>query len=193
MWDLPVIFIVENNGYGLSTTTKEQYRCANIADKGVGYGMKSIIIDGNNILELIIPSTNWPWKCAKSYPAPVECKTFRMRGHEEASGVKYVPKELLETWALKDPLENYERFLLEEGILDEKAIAKHRKDIKDEIEAAWEITVSEPEIEPNTEEELRDVYAPFSVGSSTVGSGQSRPRPRKQSVVILTQYQMGCA
>ncbi|MBK9018074.1 MAG: dehydrogenase E1 component subunit alpha/beta [Saprospiraceae bacterium] len=162
VWDLPVIFIVENNGYGLSTTTKEQFRCANIADKGVGYGMKSVIIDGNNILEVYNTLDKLAVEMRKNpHPVLVECKTFRMRGHEEASGVKYVPKELLEAWALKDPLTNYERYLLEEGVLDEKMVAKLRKEIKEEIEAAWKITVSEPEIEPDLEEELGDVYAPL--------------------------------
>ncbi|MBI5915157.1 MAG: dehydrogenase E1 component subunit alpha/beta [Bacteroidetes bacterium] len=162
VWDLPVIFIVENNGYGLSTTTKEQFRCANIADKGIGYGMKSVILDGNNILEVYNTLDKLAVEMRKNpHPVLVECKTFRMRGHEEASGVKYVPKELLEEWALKDPLDNYERYLIEEGVLDEKTVAKFRKEIKDEIEAAWKITVSEPEILPDTEEELADVYAPF--------------------------------
>ncbi|MCF8244205.1 MAG: dehydrogenase E1 component subunit alpha/beta [Saprospiraceae bacterium] len=174
VWDLPVIFVVENNGYGLSTTTKEQFRCANIADKGVGYGMKSVIIDGNNILEVYNTLDKLAVEIRKNpHPVLVECKTFRMRGHEEASGVKYVPKELLEEWALKDPLKNYEHFLMEEGILDEEAIAVFRKEIKDEIDSAWKKTVSEPEIVPDLAEELGDVYAPIPVGSSAVGSWQS--------------------
>ncbi|MCU0348529.1 MAG: dehydrogenase E1 component subunit alpha/beta [Saprospiraceae bacterium] len=164
VWDLPVIFIVENNGYGLSTTTKEQYRCENIADKGVGYGMKSVIVDGNNILEVYNTIDKLAVEMRKNpHPVLVECKTFRMRGHEEASGVKYVPKELLEEWAVKDPLDNYEKFLLEEGVLDHETVKKFRKEIKDEIDAAWKITVSEPEIEPNTEEELGDIYAPMPI------------------------------
>jgi 2-oxoisovalerate dehydrogenase E1 component len=170
VWDLPVIFVVENNGYGLSTTTKEQYRCINIADKGVGYGMKSVIIDGNNILEVYNTLDKLAVEMRKNpHPVLVECKTFRMRGHEEASGVKYVPKELLETWALKDPLDNYERYLLEEGVLDEKAVANFRKEIKEEIEAAWKTTVNEPEIEPDLEEELGDVYAPVPSPSTPLG------------------------
>ncbi len=170
VWDLPVIFLVENNGYGLSTTTKEQYRCENIADKGVGYGMKSVILDGNNILEVYTTLDKLAKDMRKNpHPVLVECKTFRMRGHEEASGVKYVPKELLEEWALKDPLTNYEQYLLDEGILDEKTVAEFRKEIKEEIEAAWKATVAEPEIEPDTEEEMGDVYAPSPVGSSVVG------------------------
>lgn len=177
VWDLPVIFIVENNGYGLSTTTKEQYRCENIADKGVGYGMKSVIVDGNNILEVYNTIDKLAVEMRKNpHPVLVECKTFRMRGHEEASGVKYVPKELLETWALKDPLDNYEKFLLEEGILDGDTVNKLRRDIKDEIDAAWKITASEPEIEPDLEEELRNVYAP--VQSAAIGQAISNyPSP----------------
>lgn len=166
VWDLPVIFLVENNGYGLSTTTKEQYRCENIADKGVGYGMKSVILDGNNILEVYTTIDKLAKDMRKNpHPVLVECKTFRMRGHEEASGVKYVPKELLEEWALKDPLTNYEQYLLDEGILDEKTVAEFRKEIKEEIEAAWKATVAEPEIEPDTEEEMGDVYAPVTINN----------------------------
>ncbi len=162
VWDLPVIFLVENNGYGLSTTTDEQYRCENIADKGIGYGMRSVILDGNNILEVYNSLSKIASEMReRPHPVLVECKTFRMRGHEEASGVKYVPKELLDAWALKDPLDNYERYLLGEGILTEDMAAQIRSDLKAEINAAWNITDSEPDIEPDTEEELGDVYAPF--------------------------------
>jgi 2-oxoisovalerate dehydrogenase E1 component len=181
VWDLPVIFIVENNGYGLSTTTKEQYRCENIADKGVGYGMKSVILDGNNILEVYTTLDKLAKDMRKNpHPVLVECKTFRMRGHEEASGVKYVPKELLEEWAVKDPLTNYEQYLLDEGVLDEKTVAEFRKEIKEEIEAAWKATVAEPEIEPDTEEELGDVYAPSPVGPKGGNSGQSDSGPKTE-------------
>ncbi len=161
VWDLPVIFLVENNGYGLSTTTKEQYRCENLADRGIGYGMKSLILDGNNILEVYTTLSELASEMRENpHPVLVECKTFRMRGHEEASGVKYVPKELLETWAAKDPVQQYEQFLLAEGVLTEKTIATVRKEIKAEIETAWQATVAQPEIVPDTEEECRDVYAP---------------------------------
>ncbi len=166
VWDLPVIFLVENNGYGLSTTTKEQYRCENIADRGVGYGMKSVILDGNNILEVYNTISKLAADMRENpHPVLVECKTFRMRGHEEASGVKYVPKELLEEWAAKDPVQQFERYLLEEGVLTEKKIAAIRKEIKAEIDAAWQTTVAEPEVEPETAEELADVYAPAPAGA----------------------------
>ncbi|MBI1224698.1 MAG: dehydrogenase [Bacteroidetes bacterium] len=188
VWDLPVIFIVENNGYGLSTTTKEQYRCENIADKGVGYGIKSVIVDGNNILEVYHMIDKLAVEMRKNpHPVLVECKTFRMRGHEEASGVKYVPKELLETWALKDPLENYERFLVEEGILDDETVKQFRKEIKDEIDTAWKTTVSEPEIEPDTEEELADIYAPVSVSNApNLQSAIRNPQSEKRFIDAIS-------
>ena len=118
VWKLPVLFIIENNGYGLSTRTTEQYACRQLSDRGLGYGMKSVTIDGNNIVE-VYQTVSQIAAAMRENPEPVllECMTFRMRGHEEASGIKYVPKELLEQWSLKDPILNYERFLLENHIL----------------------------------------------------------------------------
>jgi 2-oxoisovalerate dehydrogenase E1 component len=160
VWDLPVIFLVENNGYGLSTTTAEQFRCQHIADKGPGYGMRSVILDGNNILEVYNALNRLAAEMRENpHPVLVECITFRMRGHEEASGVKYVPKELLEEWAAKDPVHQYERYLLEEGVLSEDRIASIRAEIKAALDAAWQATVAEPDIKPDTEEELSDIYA----------------------------------
>ncbi|MCZ8217009.1 MAG: thiamine pyrophosphate-dependent dehydrogenase E1 component subunit alpha, partial [Cyclobacteriaceae bacterium] len=113
VWDLPVIFIVENNGYGLSTPSNEQFRCKQFVDKAIGYGIEGVQVDGNNILEVYSTVVRIAEKMRRD-PRPVllECITFRMRGHEEASGTKYVPKELMEMWAKKDPVENYEQFLL---------------------------------------------------------------------------------
>ena len=124
VWDLPVLFCVENNGYGLSTPTSEQYNCEHIADKGIGYGMESHIINGNNILDVYTTVSNIA-KDIRKNPRPVllEFKTFRMRGHEEASGTKYVPQELMETWAKKDPLKNYETFLRSKNILTEQQLS----------------------------------------------------------------------
>ncbi len=162
VWDLPVLFIVENNGYGLSTPTNEQYRCENIADKGVGYGMESHIIDGNNILEVYTKLSEIA-DSVRQNPRPVllEFKTFRMRGHEEASGVKYVPKELIEQWAKKDPIENYRNYLITNGVLSEETDEEFRKEIKVEIDKNYQIASEEPPITPNLEEELKDVYAPY--------------------------------
>ncbi|MFN0276045.1 MAG: thiamine pyrophosphate-dependent enzyme [Chitinophagales bacterium] len=162
VWDLPVIFIVENNGYGLSTPTNEQFRCEKIADKGVGYGMKALTVDGNNILEMVQALTDCKKYCiTENKPVLLECITFRMRGHEEASGVKYVPKEMMEEWGKKDPVQNYEIFLLEENILNEEVISKIRSEIKKVIEEGVQKVFDEPEIIPDTGEEMHDVYAPF--------------------------------
>jgi 2-oxoisovalerate dehydrogenase E1 component len=162
VWDLPVLFIIENNGYGLSTPSNEQFRCESFADKGIGYGIEAISIDGNNILE-VYDTIKLLTENIRKNPRPVliECRTFRMRGHEEASGTKYVPKELMEEWSKKDPLENYEKFLLKEGVIDERYVESARKKIKLEIEAGLEIAFRETHPEPNTEVEFNDVYAPF--------------------------------
>lgn len=162
VWELPVLFVVENNGYGLSTPTNEQFRCENIADKGIGYGMESHIIDGNNILEVYTKLSEIA-DSVRQNPRPVllEFKTFRMRGHEEASGVKYVPKELMEEWAKKDPIENYKNYLLSNGVLSEEQDEKFRKEIKTEIDEHYQKASEEPVITANLEQELSDVYAPY--------------------------------
>jgi 2-oxoisovalerate dehydrogenase E1 component len=162
VWQLPVIFIVENNGYGLSTPTNEQYRCENIADKAIGYGMRSKIIDGNNILEVYATIAELAAELREN-PEPVllECRTFRMRGHEEASGTKYVPKALMEAWAAKDPVQNYEQFLLENGVLSAKDVESIRKRLKAEIEQELQIAYQEGDVTSEGEKEIEDVYAPW--------------------------------
>lgn len=162
VWKLPVIFVIENNGYGLSTPVNEQYCCENLADRGVGYGMRSLVIDGNNILEVFNTVSGLATQLReKPEPVLVECRTFRRRGHEEASGTKYVPNELMEYWAERDPVDNYERFLRAEGLLDEEKIAGIRKKIKAEINDGLEKAYAEAPVESSVEEELADVYAPF--------------------------------
>ena len=161
VWDLPVIFIIENNGYGLSTPTDEQYRCKNLVDKAVGYGIEGIQIDGNNILEVyetIKEARNFCIKNQKPYL--IECMTFRMRGHEEASGVKYVPKHLFDMWEQKDPIKNFETWLKEENILSEGEIEEIRANTKTHIEAELAIGFNSEHLLPNTNEEVNDVYAP---------------------------------
>lgn len=174
VWQLPVIFLVENNGYGLSTPTNEQYRCENIADRAIGYGMKSVIIDGNNILEVYEKISTLASEM-REHPEPylVECRTFRMRGHEEASGTKYVPKELMDTWAAKDPISNYENFLLQEKILTKSAIENIRKKVKKEIDEAWEAVHAEADVVANLETELKDVYAPYEQNVIAPTSGKT--------------------
>lgn len=162
VWELPVLFVIENNGYGLSTPTNEQYRCENLADKGIGYGMQSHIVDGNNILEVVnlLSELN---ASMKENPRPVllEFKTFRMRGHEEASGTKYVPQELMDMWAEKDPVENFRNYLIENGILKTDDDVAFHLDIKQEIEEHLALANAEAEIEASLTEELNDVYKPF--------------------------------
>ena len=161
VWGLPVIFVVENNGYGLSTPSSEQFICRQIADKAVGYGMKGITIDGNNVLEVYKNISEARQYCiTEQKPILVECMTFRMRGHEEASGVKYVPKELFEEWGKKDPLANYEAFLKAEGLLDEATIVWLRDGIQKEIEAGIAVGFAAPDVVAHTDEEVADVYAP---------------------------------
>jgi 2-oxoisovalerate dehydrogenase E1 component len=162
VWDLPVLFCVENNGYGLSTPTSEQFKCKDIADKGVGYGIESHIIDGNNILEVYMKVDELA-KSIRKNPRPIllEFKTFRMRGHEEASGTKYVPQEVLDIWAAKDPLENYQVFLKSEGILSEETEVSYKKEIIDEINEHLKVAFDEEKIIPNLETEINDVYKPY--------------------------------
>ena len=159
VWELPVIFIVENNGYGLSTPSSEQFKCKQFIDKAIGYGIDAVQVDGNNILEVYDAVSKIKNDISKS-PRPIllECMTFRMRGHEEASGTKYVPKELMEMWALKDPLVNYQSFLREQDILSEDLEVKFKEEIMAEIASGLEIAFAESEIESDVENELLDVY-----------------------------------
>ncbi|MGB5371884.1 MAG: dehydrogenase E1 component subunit alpha/beta [Flavobacteriaceae bacterium] len=162
VWDLPVIFCIENNGYGLSTPTNEQYHCGNLVDKGIGYGMESHLIDGNNILEVYVTMDKL-CKSIRKQPRPVllEFKTFRMRGHEEASGTKYVPQELIDLWAKKDPIANYESFLLEKGMLDATKISAIKSNFTKEIEDNLQLALEEKSIQSTESDELNDVYEKF--------------------------------
>ena len=162
VWDLPVLFVIENNGYGLSTPTNEQYRCENLADKGIGYGMESHIIDGNNILEVFTKITDIV-ESIRINPRPVlvEFKTFRMRGHEEASGTKYVPQELMDEWAKKDPVDNFRSYLMNLGILSEDLDKEWKSAFKSEIEENLKRSNAEETIVADLETELGDVYQSY--------------------------------
>jgi 2-oxoisovalerate dehydrogenase E1 component len=162
VWNLPVIFIIENNGYGLSTPVNEQYNCKNLSDRGIGYGIESLTVDGNNVIEVYSKIKEIRKKIIKKpQPFLIEFKTFRMRGHEEASGVKYVPKELLEKWSKKDPVLNFEAFLIDSSILTVEDVTKIKKDITKEIDTNLEKTFNEKKIISSAENELSDVYADF--------------------------------
>ena len=201
VWNLPVLFCIENNGYGLSTSTKEQYNCKNLADKGVGYGMESHIIDGNNIIE-VYRKIEKIAKDIRKNPRPVliEFKTFRIRGHEEASGVKYVPIELIDTWAKKDPISNFEDYLTGNDIIN----LEHIKTIKDslnlEINANLELAYNEPYPETDIELQLSDVFKKFdfveSIASTktnhlrlvdAISEGLDEAMKKNNSLVIMGQ------
>ena len=171
VWNLPVIFVIENNGYGLSTPVNEQYRCESLVDKAKGYGMEGIRIDGNNILSVYDTIRGVRDYCINNQkPYLIECMTFRMRGHEEASGTKYVPKELFEEWGRRDPIKNYEQFLSEEKVLTEMQVADIRNELREHIESELKIAYEADEMVVDEEEELRDVYAnEFGVRSLELG------------------------
>ncbi|MEJ7643390.1 MAG: dehydrogenase E1 component subunit alpha/beta [Chryseolinea sp.] len=162
VWDLPVIFVIENNGYGLSTPSSEQFKCKSFADKGIGYGIEGLSVDGNNVLEVYNTVKRLAGEMRK-HPRPVllECRTFRVRGHEEASGTKYVPKELLDHWTQLDPIHQFENFLLENKIADRQYVDKLRQDIRKEIDSGLALAFEERHPVARTDNEIRDVYAPF--------------------------------
>ena len=160
VWDLPVIFLIENNGYGLSTPANEQYRCENLVDRAKGYGMEGVQINGNNILTVYDTVKGVRDYCIhQQKPYLIECKTFRMRGHEEASGIKYIPQQLFDEWKEKDPVTNYENYLLNEEVLTAEAVRSIKEETKNLIEEELATGFAAPSITINTEIELKDVYA----------------------------------
>lgn len=162
VWDLPVIFGVENNAWGLSTPSNEQFRCRQFIDKGIGYGMDAFQVDGNNILE-VISTVRKIASSIREKPRPflLEFMTFRMRGHEEASGTKYYPEGIQDLWAKKDPVVNYEMYLREIGLLDDVSVKAIAEDIKKEIQDGLDLTFAEPNIVPDTEAEYKDLFAEY--------------------------------
>jgi 2-oxoisovalerate dehydrogenase E1 component len=169
VWDLPVIFIIENNGYGLSTPTNEQYRCISLVDKARGYGMEGVQIDGNNILTVYETIRGVRDYCIKNQkPYLIECLTFRMRGHEEASGTKYVPKRLFELWEAKDPVANFADYLKSAGIYSTEELENIRNEFKAAIESELVAGFDTQPVVADTEEEVNDVYAEKSYNSHVV-------------------------
>ncbi|TDG37788.1 dehydrogenase [Pedobacter changchengzhani] len=162
VWNLPVIFLIENNGYGLSTPKSEQFKCKDLVDKAIGYGIEGIQIDGNNILE-VYDTIDRITKDIRKTPRPVllECLTFRMRGHEEASGTKYVPQVLFDEWEEKDPLKNYEAFLIQQEVITSDEVIDLKLAIKRDIELEIEAAFTEEEPEANSPQEEADMYFPF--------------------------------
>lgn len=162
VWNLPVIFVIENNQWGLSTPSKEQFACESFVDKGIGYGMDAVKIDGNNIVEVYNTITSIKKEIEENpRPCLVECITFRRRGHEEASGTKYYPEGLIEKWEEKDPVDNFEQYLIKENIISQQEVDALRKQILQEVADGFEKASAEPTITPNTTKELTDMYAPY--------------------------------
>jgi 2-oxoisovalerate dehydrogenase E1 component len=160
VWELPVMFLIENNGYGLSTPSDEQFRCRQMIDKAIGYGIEGVKVDGNNILDVYGTAKRIAEKMRKDRkPVLLEAMTFRMRGHEEASGVKYVPASLINEWKKRDPVMNFEDHLRDSKVLTDAAIKEIRSEFKESIDVAWDAALEEPEVSASVEEELRDVYA----------------------------------
>lgn len=185
VWGLPVIFLIENNGYGLSTPVHEQFVCAQLADRALGYGMKGITIDGNNILEVYNTIKEARAYCIKEQkPILIEAMTFRMRGHEEASGTKYVPQELFTLWAEKDPVKNYEAFLLAEQVLDQQQIEQIQQDIQQEIEHGLEVGFAAKPVVADTDQEVADLFQPY----TTAGTDTSAmPRSEKKLIQAISE------
>lgn len=160
VWGLPVLFCIENNGYGLSTPTKEQYNCEHLVDRAKGYGIEGRIIDGNNILE-VYQKVKALAKSMRQNPRPIllEFKTFRMRGHEEASGTAYVPEKLLQKWQSLDPITNYEAYMVKSGIASFSWIEAQKTRLQEQIDQQWQLANNTATISPNIDKEIKAVYA----------------------------------
>ncbi|MXV38530.1 dehydrogenase [Flavobacteriaceae bacterium Ap0902] len=162
VWQLPIIILVENNQWGLSTPSEQQFKMKSFADKGIGYGIDAVSIDGNNFLEVYETVKHWAEEIRKNpKPVLIECKTFRLRGHEEASGTAYYPEGLIESWEKKDPILHFENLLLEKKIIDKKFIAETKGTFENLVSEELQLAVNEPKVIPNREKEIQDVYAPF--------------------------------
>lgn len=164
VWNLPVIFVIENNGYGLSTPSNEQFKCQSFADKAIGYGIEGVTVDGNNVLK-VYETVKQLAERMRTDPRPVllECVTFRMRGHEEASGTKYVPKTLFDQWGKKDPVSTFENYLIKEGVLTDDSIEQLRGEIKKKIEDGLELAFAEQLPPPDTQKELAELYKAIAI------------------------------
>ena len=184
VWDLPVIFLIENNGYGLSTPIDEQYRCISLIDRAKGYGMEGVQIDGNNLLGVYDTIKGVRDYCVKyQKPYLVEAMTFRMRGHEEASGTKYVPQHLFELWEKNDPIKNFEEFLLNQEVLEQEEVDSIRAELKEKIEDELAIGMKPSPLVIDTEEEINDVYAAKIRNPATAG-GFPQGQPKSDVKVI---------
>lgn len=195
VWDLPVIFIIENNGYGLSTPVSEQYRCNTLAERGKGYGIEAVTIEGNNVLSVYDTIKGVRDYCIKNQkPYLIECTTFRMRGHEEASGTRYVPKELFEKWETKDPIKNYEQWLMQENVLTQEEIEVIHKEQRQKIEEELKLANKESPLIISSEQELGDVYAKKLVDNqqwAIVKEDSQLPTPNSRQLRMIDAIKEG--
>lgn len=190
VWDLPVIFIIENNGYGLSTPVQEQYRCKQLVDRAAGYGMEGVRIDGNNILTVLDTVQGVREYCIREQkPYLIECTTFRMRGHEEASGTKYVPQQLFDEWRERDPVNEYENYLQLIGLLSQEQVVQERAAIQHYIDTELAIAFKAKELKPNLEEEVADVYATEVKSKRQWTNGNQQEVKDSSKVVIQSPQQ----
>tara|TARA_B100000768_G_scaffold181967_1_gene207826 strand:- start:7492 stop:9486 length:1995 start_codon:yes stop_codon:yes gene_type:complete len=180
VWDLPVVICVENNQWGLSTPSSEQFKCESFADKAIGYGIppeNTFSIDGNNILEVLNTVKKAAKICRKGNgPVLVEFNTFRIKGHEEASGTKYYPEGLIKKWEKYDPVDCFEAYLLQNRIINKELNESYKQSIKEEINIHLKRALAEPAINVNLDEELGDVFAPFKEEVSEPGDNKSEMR-----------------
>ena len=159
VWNLPVLFIIENNGYGLSTPNSEQYACKKLSDRGVGYGIESMTIDGNNIIEVYNTIKSASEKCRKyKKPFLIEALTFRMRGHEEASGIDYVPPTLINKWKKKDPIALFEKQLVKNKIINKNDIQNIKNNLNESFSKDLEFALNAPLEKTDSKKELDDVF-----------------------------------
>ena len=177
VWDLPVIFVIENNQWGLSTPSNEQFRCKQFIDKGIGYGMEAKQVDGNNILD-VYHAVKSIKEAQAEQPRPfiLECITFRMRGHEEASGTKYYPEGLQDEWAVKDPVTNYESYLKGLGLLSKERIEQIKAGLKDKITQAFEQALSFSNVKADVDEEQADLFKDHQLKIASPGERKTNKR-----------------
>ncbi len=174
VWELPVIFMIENNGYGLSTPVSEQYACENLSDRAAGYGMEGMTIDGNDIFEVGGAMETARKNALQGKPTLIEAKTFRMRGHEEASGTFYVPDEKFEEWQDKDPIFRFENWLKENKIVkSDKELEDIRDSVDDSFTPALEKALEAEEPAFDRERELASIFTPVDIPEEAPKNGSS--------------------
>jgi 2-oxoisovalerate dehydrogenase E1 component len=187
VWKLPVLFVIENNLYGLSTPVAEQYAAQALADRGIGYGIPGLVVDGNDVLAVYRAIKRAADRARRGDgPTLLEFKTFRMRGHEEASGTAYVPPRLFEEWARKDPIARFEAVLREAGLLDEAERERLRAELKARIDAVAEEALAAPEPQSTPEREVADVYAPSQVSADEPTAEERQNAPERRYVDAIS-------